>query len=146
MEKTATILVLVAQLFVRVCCLFTTVGMLAASRSWRDEFLIQYCGMFAVSLAGLIACLFLRVYRVTLAAFPDRFNTVLSYFDSAEYCGLLLAHILLSLLFYYYSICAAFRVGSARMYLPPERDTGGTSPCRPTPYAAVQLASRRRFG
>ena len=72
MTKPTAILVLIAQLLVRLCCFFTTVGMLAASRSWRDEFLLQYCGLFAVSLAGLIIGLFLRVYRVTLAAYPSR--------------------------------------------------------------------------
>ena len=96
-----TILVLVAQLVVRIASIFTIVGLLASSGSSQDEFLLRYCGVFTVSLFGLILCLFLRVFRVTLASFPSAFPTVLDYWGSTEYCLLLLSHSLLSLLFYY---------------------------------------------
>ena len=45
-----TILVLICQLFVRVACFLTVVGLLASSRQWRDEYLLQYSGVFCVSL------------------------------------------------------------------------------------------------
>ena len=101
-----TILVLVAQLVVRIASIFTIVGLLASSGSSQDEFLLRYCGVFTVSLFGLILCLFLRVFRVTLASFPSAFPTVLDYWGSTEYCLLLLSHALLSLLFYY-CVCRA---------------------------------------
>ena len=141
--STDTILVLIAQLCVRVGCFMTTVGMLASARSWQDEFLVQYCGVFSVSLVGLILCLFLRVYRVTLASYPSRFPTVLDYWASFEYCSLLLGHTLLSLLFYYYSITSAFRMGAARQNV--AVDPGGVSGRTPTIAAAVQKASSRRL-
>lgn len=142
LTRTDTILVLVLQLFVRVSCFLTLIGMLASSRRWRDEFIVQYCGVFSVSLIGLIVCLFLRVYRVTLASYPSRFPTVLSYWSAYEYSSLMLGHTLLSLLFYYYSIMSAFRIGSSRMDGMGELDKSCSTP---SVYAALQEANKRRI-
>ena len=49
-----------------------------------------------------------------LAAFPSEFPTVLDYWSSTTYCLLLLAHTLLSMLFYYTALTAAHSMGSAR--------------------------------
>lgn len=136
-----TILVLICQLFVRVACFLTVVGLLASSRQWRDEYLLQYSGVFCVSLVGLILCLFLRVYRVTLASYPTRYPTVLTYWSAFEYSSLLLAHTLFSLLFYYYSIVSAFRIGSSSMDL---GELESMSSSTPTVRAALHQASRRR--
>jgi hypothetical protein len=110
LTRSVAIVVMVAQLLVRIACMFTTVGLLSSSGSWNDEFLLRYCGVFAVSLIGLVLCLFLRVYRVTLASFPSRFPSVLDYWGTTEYCLLLLFHMLLSLVFYY---CAPAAPGRA---------------------------------
>ena len=103
------IFVLVIQLMIRILCIFTTFGLLATTGSWQDEFLLRYFSVFAVSLASLILCLFLRVFRVTLASFPSRYPTVLSYWGSEVFCVLLLGHTLLSLLFYYCALCRLAR-------------------------------------
>merc|ERR1712046_549135 len=105
----------------------------------------EFCGIFAVSLVGIIACLFLRVYRVVLAAFPSRFPTVLDYWSSTEYCLLLLAHVLLSLLFYYYSIMAAHRCGQLKYFFNPAQ-CGNLHNRTSTPsmYAALHLSTMRR--
>ena len=135
--------VLAVQVLIRVGCMISTVGLLSSSRTWRDDLLLEFCGLFAISLVGLITCLFLRVYRVTLSAFPSRFPTVLDYWNSTEYCLLLLAHVLLSLLFYWSSITAAHRMGSAKYF---HRADGALQPGAKAPsiYAAVHLASSRR--
>ena len=103
------IFVLVAQLMIRIVCIFTTFGLLGSTGSWQDEFLLRYFGVFGVSLASLILCLFLRVFRVTLASFPSQFPTVLDYWSTTEYCLLLLGHTLFSLLFYYCALCRLAR-------------------------------------
>ena len=131
---------LVPQLVVRILCAITMVSLLSSSRSWRDEFLLQFCGVFGVWLVGLIAALFLRVYRVMLASFPSRFPSVLDYWNSTEYSLLLAAHTLLSLLFYYYTIHAAHRMGSAR-YFSIHQNPGRSG--RPSVLSAVHMASRR---
>ena len=149
MTRTGATLVLVVQLLVRICCTITTVGMLTTTAVWHDAFLLQFCGVFSVSLAGLILCLFFRVYRVTLAAFPSTFPTVLHYWGSGEYCSLLISNSIFSLLFYYYSITAAYRVGSMKTIAPPQPDLSGDQQIplpRPSAFAAVQLASRRSYG
>ena len=149
MTRTGATLLLVAQIVTRISCIATTIGMLSTTTIWHDAFLLQFCGVFAVSMASLILCLFFRVYRVTLAAFPDTFPTVLDYWRSPEYCSLLLSHSILSLLFYYYSIAAAYRVGSLKSHTTPHLDYSSTDPLgvpRPSRWAAVQLASRRSYG
>lgn len=138
---------LVGQVIVRICCIVTTVGMLSSSRVWRDDFLLEFSGVFAVSLVGIIICLFLRVFRVVMAAFPSRFPTVLDYWRSDEYCLLLLAHVLVSLLFYYSSITAGHRMGRLVYFSSPERACATCleqSVTRPSVYTAVHLASMRR--
>lgn len=142
--KTDTILVLVAQLATRICCSISMVGLLASSRTWSDEFLLQYCGIFVVSLVGLIVCAFLRVYRVTIASFPSRYTSVLEYWALGEYVIMFVGNTLLSLVFYYYSITSAFRMGSARTHLGvvPEVESSGRS--APSIFQAIQESSRRR--
>ena len=101
LSRFSAISYLVIQLVVRVLCVFNTIGLLGSSGTWYDEVLLRYCGVFVVSLSGLIICLFLRVYRVTLVAFPSRFPTVLEYFADLPYVLLLVGHTMASLLFYY---------------------------------------------
>lgn len=137
--RMGAIFVLAAQLIVRVACISTVISLLASSGSWHDEFLLRYSAVFVVSLAGLILCLFLRVFRVTLASFPSEFPTVLDYWGSATYCLLLLAHILLSLLFYYFAARSAHAMGSAGATGTPIESRRAV---RPSALAAVQLASR----
>lgn len=136
-------LVLVAQVLVRMCMIATTVSMISTSRSWRDDFLIDFCGVFAVSLVGIIVCLFLRVYCVVLAAFPSRFPTVLDYWNSTEYCVLLIAHTLLSMLLYYSSIMAGFRCGKLRYFYSQTPQTSGAGG-HPSIYEALHLSTLRR--
>lgn len=138
-----TALTLGVQIVVRVACICTTVSILSASRAWRDDFLLDFCVLFAVSLIGLIMCLFLRVYRVTMATFPSRFPTVLDYWGSSEYWLLLVVHALLSLLFYYTSISAAHRMGSAK-YFDSQQSEATVVSQAPSLYTAVHLASMRR--
>ena len=147
MTRTGATLLLVAQIVTRISCIATTIGMLSTTTIWHDAFLLQFCGVFAVSMASLILCLFFRVYRVSLAAFPSRFPTVLDFWASSEYCLLLIAHVLLSLLFYYSSISAAHRMGRLRYFSQP--DAACTSALQqsvtvPSAYAAIHLASMRR--
>ena len=105
LSRFSAISYLVIQLVVRVLCVFNTIGLLGSSGTWYDEVLLRYCGVFVVSLSGLIICLFLRVYRVTLVAFPSRFPTVLEYFADLPYVLLLVGHTMASLLFYYCARC-----------------------------------------
>lgn len=142
-SRMPAIWVLVAQTVVRIACAATSVAMLASSRSWHDEFLLQYCGVFAISLFSLILCLFARVYRVTLASFPERYPSILDFWASEAYCLLLLGHTLLSLLFYYYSLTSAHRMG-ARSPLSAITQHEGGAGGRPSTYAALALSSRRR--
>ena len=130
------ILVLVAQLVVRIACFFTTIGLLATSGAWHDEFLLRYCGVFVASLFSLFLCLLLRVSCVTLASFPTEFPTVLDYWGTA-YPVALIGHVLLSLVFYYTALTSAFSMGSARLAPTP----AGRRQIRPSTYAAVQLAT-----
>ena len=146
LTSTWAAIALVAQVVVRICCAVTTVGMLSAQGEWHDNVLLEFCGVFSISLIGIIACLFLRVYRVVLSTFPSRFPTVLDYWSSTEYCLLLIANSLLSLLFYYSSIRAAYRMGdlktlSSAAVASARAVREGTG--RPSIYAAVHLASLR---
>ena len=94
--------------------------------------------MFGVSLTGVIVCLFLRVYRIILASFPSTFPTVLDYWSNTLYCVLLLTHVLLSLLFYYYCVRSAFRMGT--LYV---QEGVGTDAVRGnTLFAAMRASSR----
>ena len=141
-------LILVGQVFVRICCVGMVVAALSTSRTWRDDFLLEFCGVFAVSLVGIIVLLFLRVYCVVLASFPSTFPSVIDYWGSSEYCLLLLTHVLLSLLFYYTSIMAAFRAGRLKYFYNNTEHAstaalqdGGTVP---SVYNALHLAAMRR--
>ena len=137
--RMSAIFILIAQLVLRIACIFTVISLLASSGSWHDEVLLRYSAVFVVSLVGLILCLFLRVFRVTLASFPSEFPTVLDYWGSTTYCLLLLAHVLLSMLFYYFAARSAHAMGSARGLAAPIESRGSV---RPSALAAVQLASR----
>lgn len=133
--------VLAIQVLVRIGCIGTTVSILAASHAWRDDFLLDYCAYFSVSLIGLILCLFLRVYRVTLATFPSRFPSPIDYWSSSEYCIMVLINSVFSLLFYYMSISAAHRMGSAKHFAHRPGQIEGSDRTRSL-YTAVQLAAQ----
>lgn len=111
-SQTWVILVLAAQLFVRIGCFTTSVQLLASSSSsWMDELLVDFCGLLSVSLIGLILALFLRVYRVMLSSYTSKYPDVLTYWDDPYYCALLLAHTIASMAFYYWSVVSGHRMG-----------------------------------
>jgi hypothetical protein len=134
---------LAGQISTRIGCILATISLLTSTRQWRDEFLLEFCGMFGVSLISMIICLFLRVYRVTLAAFPSQFPTSLSFWQNTEYCLLLTTHILLSLLFYYMSIMSAYRMGSLRYYRASHMSSTSQGGRAPSLYDAVRVEASR---
>lgn len=147
--QVSAVLALAGQVITRLGAMAATVGLLGTSGQWRDDFLLEFCGLFAVSLIGMIVCLFLRVYRVTLASYPSNFDSVVDYWHHPEYgalyCAMLVVHIVLSLLYYYYSIRAAYRMGSSRHAAESAARTFAANPgSTPTVYGAVSLASMRR--
>ena len=116
-------------------CIFTIVGLLASSGSWQDEFPPRYCGVFVMSLIGLVLCLFRR----SGALHHSERVTVFDYWASTTYC-LLPRPVLLSLLFYY----SNHRRAQHGLAIGAAVTAEGARSIRPSTYAAVQLATRRR--
>ena len=142
-------LALAGQVVTRLCTIGTTISLLGVSGQFRDDFIIEFFGLFAISLLSMIVLLFLRVFRVTLAAFPSKFESAVDYWRHEEYgtlyCAMLTAHILLSLLYYYFTIRAAHRMGSSRSHIEAAAMARAADPRSvPTAYRAVALSSMRR--
>mmetsp|Transcript_44889 Transcript_44889/g.124502 ORF Transcript_44889/g.124502 Transcript_44889/m.124502 type:complete len:138 (-) Transcript_44889:118-531(-) len=115
-----SVLVLVLQLFVRMAWLGTCVALMMTTSTWRagatDSLVFDFCGVLAVNSIGLVISMFLRVYRVMIAALPDRFPTVQQYHEDAGYQALLLVNVMTSLVQYVVTISAAYRMGEGRYF------------------------------
>lgn len=123
--QTYAIFMLSAQVSVRIGCFLCSVLMLtSSSHAWRDELLLDFCGLLSVTLVSLILSLFHRVYRVMLSSYTSKFPTVLDFWGDTYYKVLLLCHFGFTLIFYYMSLTAAHRMGSEKYFAGRRREGG----------------------
>eukprot|EP00320_Phaeocystis_rex_P014650 CAMPEP_0119060558 /NCGR_PEP_ID=MMETSP1178-20130426/4495_1 /TAXON_ID=33656 /ORGANISM="unid sp, Strain CCMP2000" /LENGTH=185 /DNA_ID=CAMNT_0007041671 /DNA_START=48 /DNA_END=605 /DNA_ORIENTATION=- len=113
-----TIMVLMGQLTTRILLLLVAVTLLGSTPALRagvlgqlDSLMLAFRSFFAVQLMAVLACLFLRVYRVMLASYTEEFPTIQKYWEQPAYHLLYLLHIGTTLLSYYSHISSAHALG-----------------------------------